>query len=388
MRDSNDKRPLLRSFFMGGFECSTHINERGRRLDLIDSTRHDEFAERDYVRLLEHGIAAARDGVRWHLIEREPYRYDFSSLERQIQAVKKTGIQVIWDYFHYGFPDGLDIYSPEFVERFAGFSSAVTRFLQEELKEDPFVCPVNEISFFSWAAGDRGNFYPHSRRRGHMLKRQLVRAAIASVDAVRSAAPNARWIFSDPAIHVVTRGTTTAAKRAAERYRRAQFEAYDMLAGRKDPDLGGHPRYIDIVGLNYYFHSQWFHPSRRKLPLGHKLYRPLNEILREYYLRYGRPVMIAETGIEDDERPSWFRYVCEQSRIAMKHGVPLIGLCLYPICNHPGWADNRHCHNGLWDYADESGGREIHQPLSDEIHRQRNAFDSAEAAVKGAQNAC
>lgn len=221
-----------------------------------------------------------------------------------------------------------------------------------------------------------------------MLKRQLVRAALASVDAVRSAAPNARWIFSDPAIHVVTRGTTTAAKRAAERYRRAQFEAYDMLAGRKDPDLGGHPRYIDIVGLNYYFHSQWFHPSRRKLPLGHKLYRPLNEILREYYARYGRPVMIAETGIEDDERPSWFRYVCEQSRIAMEHGVPLTGLCLYPICNHPGWADNRHCHNGLWDYADESGRRDIHQPLSDEIHRQRSAFDRAGAAVKGAQNAC
>lgn len=382
MRDARERHPGLRSFFMGGFECSTHRNDRGKRLDLIASTRHEEFAEADYARLMHAGIETARDGARWHLIEIEPYRYDFSSLDEQIAAAKKTGIQVIWDYFHYGFPEDLDIYSPDFIERFASFSSALTRFLTGELGDELIVCPVNEISFFSWIAGEVGVFHPCSKGRGNSLKRQLIRAAIAAVDAIRSVSPKVRWMFTDPAIHVVSRDTSPKAKRGAENYRRAQFHAFDMLVGRKEPGLGGDPKYLDIVGLNYYFHNQWWYPSRRKIPLGHKSYRPLHEILCEYKERYGRPIMIAETGIEDDERPSWLNYVCEQTRTAIELGVPLTGICLYPIANHPGWADNRHCHNGLWDYANDSGEREIYQPLADELGRQIEVFDSVPANDK------
>jgi hypothetical protein len=42
-------------------------------------------------------------------------------------------------------------------------------------------------------------------------------------------------------------------------------------------------------------------------------------------------------------------------------------VCLYPVVNHPGWEDERHCHNGLWDYCNESGHREIYMPLAEEI---------------------
>ncbi len=55
---------LFRSFFLGGFECSTLRRADGRRLDLIAGTRHDLSAEEDYRQLTEHGIHAARDGVR------------------------------------------------------------------------------------------------------------------------------------------------------------------------------------------------------------------------------------------------------------------------------------------------------------------------------------
>ncbi len=55
---------LFRSFFLGGFECSSHRRADGRRLDLIAATRHDQLAGQDYRLLAEHGIRAARDGVR------------------------------------------------------------------------------------------------------------------------------------------------------------------------------------------------------------------------------------------------------------------------------------------------------------------------------------
>jgi beta-glucosidase/6-phospho-beta-glucosidase/beta-galactosidase len=366
---------IFQSFLMGGFECSTHRNQGGKRLDLIDSTRHDQLAASDYLRMTEIGMRTARDGARWYLIEREPYQYDFSSLKNQVYAARETGIEIIWDLFHYGYPQDLDIFSPAFPERFARFSAAVTEFLAAELGDKLFICPVNEISFFAWAAGKVGVFYPFKKKRGNELKRQLVRATIESIKAIRSVSSAVRFVFTDPAIHVVAGSARTPAlKTAAEKYRRVQFEGFDMICGRRNPELGGRPEYLDIIGLNYYFHNQWRYPSRRKIKLGHAEYRPLSEILQEYYQRYNRPILIAETGIEDEKRPEWFRYVCEQTRVALSNRVPIQGVCLYPVVNHPGWADNRHCHNGLWDYADDWGEREIYEPLAREIAFQNEAF--------------
>ena len=47
---------------MGGFECSTHRDKSGRRLDLIASTRHDEFAEQRLCSPDELGLRGCRDG--------------------------------------------------------------------------------------------------------------------------------------------------------------------------------------------------------------------------------------------------------------------------------------------------------------------------------------
>ena len=55
-------------------------------------------------------------------------------------------------------------------------------------------------------------------------------------------------------------------------------------------------------------------------------------------------------------------------------GAAIHGICIYPIVNHPGWDDDRHCYNGLWDYADEHGKREIYTPLAVEIEKEAEAF--------------
>lgn len=359
---------------MGGFECSTHRIRKKTRLDMIEATGHDEFAQADYERLMAIDIKAARDGMRWHLIEREPSIYDFSSLQNQVKAARETGIQIIWDIFHYGYPDHLDIFSIEFPARFAAFAKAATQFLQNELKEQLYFCPVNEISFFSWAAGEIGLFFPFAKRRGDELKRQLVRMNIAAIDAIRSVDPTARFISTEPAIHVVGSARDPRRQRAAESYRLSQFQALDMLSGRIEKELGGGEEYIDLIGLNYYFHNQWRYPKRQKIPLGHNDYRPLNQILGEFYQRYKRPLFIAETGIEDEKRAEWFRYVCDEVRAARSNDIPVAGICLYPIVNHPGWVDQRHCHNGLWDYLDEKNEREAYLPLLQEINIQQKAF--------------
>src|SRR6185369_17558309 len=165
---------IFQSYLMGGFECSTHRNYKGRRIDVIAATEHDRFAKEDYRRLLEIGIRTARDGLRWHLIEKKAFEYDWSSATVQLNAAQETGIQIIWDLFHYGYPDDLDLFSEEFIGRFIAFAKSFVTLLVEKSENKPLLCLVNEISFYAWAAGEVGMFYPFEKNRGDELKRQLV----------------------------------------------------------------------------------------------------------------------------------------------------------------------------------------------------------------------
>lgn len=362
---------IFQSYLMGGFECSTHRNWQRRRIDVIAATGHDKFAATDYARMLKIGMKTARDGARWHLIERQPYQYDFSSVSGQIRAARETGIQVIWDLFHYGYPEDLNIFSPEFPDRFASFARAFTEFLLSEDNRNPYFSPVNEISFFAWIAGKVGSFHPYRRRCSDKIKKQLVRATISSIDAIRLVAPNARFVQIDPAIRVSAPKNRPECRANARGFHLSQFEAFDMISGKQAPELGGAEKYLDVIGVNYYCDNQWKHPTGERVSRSHEDYQPFNLILQEYFERYRRPILIAETGIENEARPEWFRSICEEAKIAAANGVPVEGICLYPILNHPGWDDNRHCHNGLWDYPNESGEREIYTPLAEEIYRQQ-----------------
>jgi beta-glucosidase/6-phospho-beta-glucosidase/beta-galactosidase len=383
---------IFQSFWMGGFECSTHRLPRrkalgrfaGQRLDLTASTRHDEFALQDYTRLQDAGIRTARDGVRWHLIEKTPFRYDFSSLVPMLQAARRTQTEIIWDLHHYGWPDGLNIWGAAFVDRFARFARATARIILEETGGPIYVTPVNEMSFVSWGGGDAGFLNPFAKGRGPELKAQLVRAAIAATQAVFEVDHSARIFHAEPIIHIAIDPDYPEEAPAAEAYRQSQFQAWDMISGRFWPELGGRPEYLDVIGVNYYSNNQWIHqdpntpPSRRRkdmlLPPSHPLHRPVREMLSEVYERYRRPVFIAETGIEGDARPSWLRYIGQEARAAAAAGVQLEGLCLYPIVDYPGWGDDRHCNSGLWGYADDEGRREIYEPLAGELAHQQQLW--------------
>ena len=370
-------RPVFNSYFMAGFECSTHRHRSGRRLDMIAATRHDTFAMLDYARIKSRGMRAAREGIRWHLVEQTPGRYDFSSVRPILQAAQATDTQVIWDLCHFGWPDDIDILKPEFVTRLAQFADAFARLLAKETNLAPFFVPINEISFFSWAGGEEGALNPHVTGRGFELKCQLVRASIAAMEAIWAVNTQARFVHVDPIIHVVAHPDRPEERPLAEQYRLSQFQAWDMLGGRLWPELGGQEKYLDIIGVNYYYHNQWiydikgFRRSHEFKPLSrtNPAYRPLREILREVYERYRRPLFIAETGAEEKNRGAWLRYVTGETEAAILDGIPVDGICLYPILNHPGWNDSRHCHNGLWDYADKNGERKIYEPLAAQLQR-------------------
>ena len=374
--------PLFSSFFIGGFECSTHRLASGRRLDMVEATGHDRHFVADYERLVDQGIRAAREGIRWHLIEATPGRFDFSSVVPSLRAARDSGIQVIWDLLHYGWPDDLDIWSPAFVDRFGRLAREFAGVLADEWDGIPWVVPINEVSFLAWKGGEVAQINPFSLSRGDELKRQLVRASIAATRAVRDVVPSARFAQVEPIFHVVAHPDRPHEAGVAEAYRLAQYEVWDMISGRLAPELGGRPEYLDAIGVNYYPWNQWFFdgPTADGICIGpgHPRYRPFREMLLENSDRYGRPLFVAETGTEGDARAGWLDLVGNEVAAAIAAGADVGGLCLYPILDFPGWDNGRDCQNGLWGPADEAGRRPIHRPLEAVLDRQRRLFSPEE----------
>ena len=159
---------MFRSFYLAGFECATGYNMHGEWIDQIAATEHDLHADADYRRLADVGIRAVREAIRWPLVDRAG-RYDFSSAEPFVDAALTHGFDVIWDLFHYGYPDELDPFSDEFGARFADYCRAAARFVVERMPGQCYFTPMNEPSYFAWAGGDVGRFAPHARGRAAEL---------------------------------------------------------------------------------------------------------------------------------------------------------------------------------------------------------------------------
>lgn len=381
---------LFRSFWLAGFESASHVNTHGQRIDMLAVTQHDRQAESDYALLRQQGICTARDGVRWHLVDRGG-RYDFASLLPMLQAARRQGVQVIWTLCHYGCPDDLDILSAGFVDRFARYCRAVAEVVAAHGDDAPLYTPVNEISFLTWA-GDVGYIHPHCRSRGRELKRQIVRAAIAGMEAILEVDPRARFLHVDPIYHVVPpRGQEHLAGRAAAQIA-GQWEAWDMIAGLRDADLGGRARLLDVVGVNFYHANQWEWPgdgpdSRLRWEDTPRDGRwvPLRRLLLGAYRRYRRPIFIAETSHFGVGRAPWIAEIADEVRLALAAGVPLEGVCLYPILDRPDWDDLNHWHNsGLWDLIlDERGGlrRALNRPYAEALAAAQRLLDARSAAA-------
>jgi hypothetical protein len=199
-----------------------------------------------------------------------------------------------WDLCHWGVPTDLDPFSEAFSVRFAAFAGATARVVQIEnqragIAVPPIYCPINEISFWAWVGGDVEHFHPYGEGRGAELKKQLVLASILATQAVLAEDPRARFVQAEPIIQISPDDDKPEDAEGAERHTASQFEAWDMLTGRRDPELGGSEELLDVLGINDYWNNQWIHDGERTPP-GHHQHRPLHLMLQDLWTRYGRSI--------------------------------------------------------------------------------------------------
>ncbi|WP_423600181.1 beta-glucosidase [Roseateles sp. MS654] len=352
----------FRSFWMGGYEGADHVNGRGDALDMVRATGHDRFLGQDYRAARALGLRCLRESVGWRLSERAPGQWDFSRAVRMARTARRHGLQVLWTLMHYGVPPDLTLLDDGLIPRFARFAAEAARVLKPLSSGPRFYTPINEISFLAWAASSTNAMGPagahlddagqeDSKVSGYEIKRRLVRAALAGMDAIRDVDPDARFLHIDPVIHVVPTEDTPELRQLASTIASYQWQAFDMLSGRQDPELGGHAAALDWIGLNHYHSSQWEVPSEKRLAwhLGDPRRQPLSELLRLVWERYQRPLIVAETGHIGRGRADWLLDIADQARRAVQLGVPLAGVCLYPLLDRPDWHEPERWHrSGVW----------------------------------------
>ena len=361
------------SFFQAGFECSSHRRRDGVRLDLIRATSHDKHVFSDYSACAALGFGTLRDGLRWHLIEKSPGKFDWSSWRPALDAAERIGVQIIWDLFHYGSPDHVDQGAADFPDRFTDFALAAMEVHQSVSSRPALICPLNEINFMSWAVQD-GYFPPVGPGEHGSFKGQLVRSAIMASKAIRQQWPGTTIIGAEPLIHIAPHDRRRRTVRQAEQNLQGMVEAYDWIMGLARPELGGDPSLIDVIGWNFYPHNQWYFEGPT-IPMGHHEYRPLADLLVEVAERYRKPIFLSETGAEGSGKPSWLHYVCGEVRDAIARGADIRGLCWYPITAYPGWDNSRHAETGLFSTILADGKRRIDQRLHEEFRNQVALFD-------------
>ncbi len=346
---------LFRSFWMGGYEGADHVNSRGQALELNTTNGHWPQLADDCARLLALSVLTIRESIGWRASTNMGNQLDLASLRLRAEIAQAHGLQVIWTIHHYGRPQGADFFAPDFAEHFADFCAKVSQTLRGVSNEPAIYQPVNEISFLSWAVAHSNLIYSYdclAGQSGYDLKCRLVAATLRSCDAIWAEEPLARIVHTDPVVNVVAApGATAEEVLQAKTIHNQQFEAWDMICGTTEPSLGGAPRYLDILGANYCA-NQWEHSGQQRLQwhLQDKRRRSLDDLLLQIWLRYKRPLFVAETGHVGDGRASWLDDVGSAALKCLKKGVPLQGICLYPLVDRTDWENPDRCHrSGLWD---------------------------------------
>ena len=359
------------SFWMAGFECSDKLNAFGDRVDFLSLTGHLDLINEDYENLKEFNIKTVREGIQWSKVEVRPYEYDWRSVEMMMERGVENNIQQVWDICHFGFPDDLTPLHPYFARRFTALCRAFVQFYRSKNKDGILiVTPINEVSFLSWLGGDVRGTSPYCVGQGWEVKYRLMKAYIEGVAAMKEIDANIRILTTEPLINrVPVLNPTETQIEDAKRIHDYQYQVLDILSGKICPELGGKPEYLDLLGFNFYYNNQAEVGSWSILPWADKnelRWRTLSDLLNEAYQRYQRPVVITETSHPGEHRPNWIEMISLECYKVLKMGIPLYGICFYPIIDRPDWDQLHVWHKaGLWDEEAEPGDtpkRILHEP--------------------------
>ena len=346
---------------LGGFE-STHIFNSGQ--DILGTTRHIELWRNDLCLLLESGIRTLRYSIPWHRIEQKPGEFDWTWMDGPMRFMQSVGLEPIVDPLHHtSFPTWL---TDGFLNR--DFPALYRRFINRVSDRYNWVTKytvINEPLATTLFCSFTGMWYPYraSDRDFVAMSFQVARCICECSRELKRKNKQVEIVYVGTAEHhrAIDQRSVAWVKHANAR----RFLILDLVLGRVDRHhplftylkrhgaseddlawLRDHPGCIDVLGLDYYIHSEmeWFSSTKNGRPDIHPVNRHprgFAAVAEDYLNAYGLPAMLSETNIRGalHERIAWLKFMeaeCEELLLA---GRDLRGFCWYPSIDSTDWAN-------------------------------------------------
>ena len=301
------------------------------RQDEIVLSQHDRLLEDDYRILKAAGTVGVRDAARWYVTHPAPGVYDWTWLDRVVETAERHELKLYVDLWHYGYPDWLDLMSPDAPAHFADFARQIAL----RYPDLHYWCICNEPSLMVDWAGPVGKWRPFLKDPDPTpLRQQICRMIIEATRAVLELRPDDLMVIPEPWF-------APDAKPEDE-----QAAVLDTVLGLRDPHLGGESALVSVVGLNHYRDST--------LPPFHRL------ILNAKSRWPGKEIWITETSGPPVgwQQAEWFWWMLAETRLANLAGANVPVFTWAPVFSMLDWDDEiLHLANGIWRL--EPGGERV-----------------------------
>jgi beta-glucosidase/6-phospho-beta-glucosidase/beta-galactosidase len=343
--------------FATGIENSIPKIKNGRiRVDQMESCGHYRNWRLDFDLVEDLGIQYLRYGPPLHLAYVGPGKYDWEFADATLEDLKARDIIPILDLCHFGVPDWIgDFQNPDFPQLFALYAAAFAeRYPWIQLYtpvNEMFICAVFSAKYGWW------NEQLKTDRSFVTALKHIVKANVLAMIEILKRRPDAIFVQSESSEYF--HADSPAAIHQAELRNRWRFLSLDLNYGnRVNSDMY---EYLLDNGMSRDEYN-WFlnHRLKQHCILGNDYYLTnehrvfadghtessgevfgYSEITRQYYERYGLPIMHAETNLREgpsgEEAVQWLWKEWANVLRIRNVGIPTVGFTWYSLTDQVDW---------------------------------------------------
>jgi len=352
--------------FATGIENSIPTINGGRtRIDQMEACGHYRRWRDDFDAVEELGIRYLRYGPPLYRTHLGPGRYDWEFADITFEELRRRDITPIVDLCHFGVPDWIgNFQNPDFPMLFAAYAADFA----ERFPWVQLYTPVNEMFICAMFSARYGwwNEQLTSDEGFVTALKHIVKANVLAMMEILKRRPDAIFIQSESSEYF--HADSPAAIGPAEIMNSKRFLSLDLNYGRRvDSEmyeylfdngmtreeyhffLGNHLKQHCILGNDYYWTNEHrVHADGRTWASGEVF--GYNEITRQYYARYGLPVMHTETNLREgpngDEAVNWLWKEWANVLRLRNIGIPTVGFTWYSLTDQVDWSTALREQNG------------------------------------------
>jgi len=343
--------------FATGIENSIPTINNGRtRIDQMELCGHYKHWRTDFDLVEDLGIRFLRFGPPLHKTFLAPGRYDWEFADITLNDLKSRDVTPIVDLCHFGVPDWIgNFQNPDFPILFA-------RYAADFAERYPWVqlyTPVNEMFICAVFSAHYGwwNEQMTTDQSFVTALKNIVKANVLAMQEILKRRPDAIFIQSESSEYFHADSPSAIAPAEimnAKRFlsldlnygRRVNSEMYEYLMdngmSREEYHffLGNRIKQHCILGNDYYWTNEHRVHADGVMTASGEVFG-YSEITRQYYTRYGLPVMHTETNICEgptgEEAVNWLWKEWANVLRLRNVGIPTVGFTWYSLTDQIDW---------------------------------------------------